>query len=462
VRSTHKKQKASFVPGNETRYFFCAGFQLFTLHFSALIRFALFLPSLCPSSVLVRMLFGGDTRADDNNRRRNRPTCRVRVVTFDLDNTVWNTTATIDVANDALAQFLRTRFGASAAVRVETVMGTLYRADQARYAPIEKERAKSPVLLTLLRKDAIRHVLEVEYGVNVDDNHGDDDVRSSVVDDAFDAWMKARYEAIPNHLADSVLQCLQELKDQNLVIGAITDGNSDPLRIPELADFFDFCINAEMVGVSKPDPRLYLRAIEHALNNHPSLEDLRVKATNPDALQDSVGPWWVHIGDDFVKDIVAAKNLNMRSIWCRELVLDKLTKPNSGEAVLAESSRQKSVEDLVQQISELKVIEMQVGADTYLADSLQEEFADAITDDFKSIAAIVKAWQDDSSTDSLALATGDYGQEEIVVGSSTSATVAPSDASSDSNTAASTKFCIYCGGKLPAVAKFCSTCGEKQ
>jgi FMN phosphatase YigB (HAD superfamily) len=33
-----------------------------------------------------------------------------------------------------------------------------------------------------------------------------------------------------------------------------------------------------------------------------------------------VGPWWVHIGDDFFKDIVAAKESQMRTVWARELI----------------------------------------------------------------------------------------------------------------------------------------------
>ena len=95
---------------------------------------------------------------------------RVRVVTFDLDNTLWDTTATIDAANDALALYMKDTFNVDA--RVEKAMGTLYKANKARYAPIEGNDAKSPVLLTQLRKDAIRHVVLLN---SKQDNNGDED-----------------------------------------------------------------------------------------------------------------------------------------------------------------------------------------------------------------------------------------------------------------------------------------------
>ena len=51
----------------------------------------------------------------------------VRVVSFDLDNTLWNTTATISAANDALASFLD-KHEILQPKRVELVMGDLFKA----------------------------------------------------------------------------------------------------------------------------------------------------------------------------------------------------------------------------------------------------------------------------------------------------------------------------------------------
>ena len=55
----------------------------------------------------------------------------VRVVTFDLDNTLWNTSACINAANDALAAHLQAQEIVQPK-RVEKVMGELFKADYQR------------------------------------------------------------------------------------------------------------------------------------------------------------------------------------------------------------------------------------------------------------------------------------------------------------------------------------------
>ena len=226
--------------------------------------------------------------------------CEIRVITFDLDNTLWKTGATISAANDELATFVNEKLisdlggngsrttsaataAATATVRVEKIMGTLYQNSKATYSPIEMEEAKSPVLLTQLRKDAIRHVFKEHSGINYDDDNdtNNDNARGleALVEEAFAVWVNARYQNIPSHFAESVITCLQDIRslktseNRNVLVGAITDGNSDPTMIPELAEFFDFCINAESVGIGKPDKSVYLRGVARALQ-HPSLQDI--------------------------------------------------------------------------------------------------------------------------------------------------------------------------------------------
>lgn len=365
-------------------------------------------------------------------------------------------------------------------LRTEKVMGTLFRANKARYCPMELDQAKSPVLLTQLRKDAIRHVYSEHYG----GNHSDGSNITSFVETAFDVWAQARHDAIPLHLAQSVtdslrmVQSLREGSSQRIVVGAITDGNANLMVIPELAKFFDFCVHAETVGIGKPDKRVYLHAVARALQ-HPSLHDLLLDASvappgtaerdqvgtvtttlTEDQCEELAGPWWVHVGDDFVKDIVAAKNLNMRSIWARELIRDQI----AGPSTTVTPKNERTVEELVQVLAEMKVVEMQVGADSYLADSLQKEFADAIADEFGSVADILHRWQReattvvDSSRHSAVRQTG----PPMVAEEAVSDQLPPADAKANDSRQPDTKFCIVCGTKLPVAAIFCSACGEKQ
>lgn len=344
-----------------------------------------------PSSILWSLL--GTARAmtqtPDKLYETSLIKSQIRVVSFDLDNTIWNTTETIQAANDALAKFLDAR-NIAQPIRVEKVMGELFQADKARYSPIERDTAKAPVALTLLRKDAIRKVLCEYNNFTVDD-------ASLLADEAFDEWALARHEAMPENFASSVCECLQEIASLRssdglrILIGAITDGNSDPSRVKGL-EGFDFCVNAESVGVSKPDKRLFLKGVEMALN-HPLMSDFVSplgESLSDDILEESIGPFWVHVGDDFVKDIVAAKSLRMRTIWSRELVRQRIpgVKPDN-------NANSRSVEQFVKEISGMKVVKMEVGAADYLADSLQQEFADAAVDHFRDLGKVVSRWHEE-------------------------------------------------------------------
>lgn len=89
----------------------------------------------------------------------------IRVITFDLDNTLWNTSATIAAANDALAVFLSAN-GIVQSKRTESIMGELFQQDKLKYCPlaVTEQELGAPVLLTDLRKDALEHILVQDNG----------------------------------------------------------------------------------------------------------------------------------------------------------------------------------------------------------------------------------------------------------------------------------------------------------
>lgn len=372
----------------------------------------------------------------------------LRVVSFDLDNTLWNTSATIDAANDALAAFLDSKKIVQP-IRVEKVMGELFRTNKSRYSPLD-EQAKAPVHLTLLRKDGIRSILEEANGYSVDE-------AITLSEEAFEIWVQARHDAITLNMAESAVDCLLEISSiqrrdgHPIIIGAITDGNSDPKRVQSLAPFFDFCINAERVGVGKPDKRVYMEAIRQVASM-PSMKDIFGESPNDlsvDSLEEKVGPFWVHVGDDFTKDVVAGKSLNMRTVWCRELILDSLKQQTASDR---EQAPNRSIEDLVKQVSEMKVVKMEIGAGDYLSDTLQKEFADSVIDNFSELSSVLKDWHtiETPLVSSAAVHTDNakLGTKAMEVG--------------ESANGGGTKFCIFCGTTLPSVAKFCSGCGQPQ
>ena len=135
----------------------------------------------------------------------------------------------------------------------------------------------------------------------------------------------------------------------------------------------------------------------------------------------------------------------------------------------ASPGRRRTVEELVKQVAEMEVVEMQVGADYYLANALEAEFADAVADEFLDIATIVRQWQeaaaavaDDSTSNAPEQGKhSDYVQlTPLKTNEKTTQELEPR--APGSTTVSDTKYCIHCGTKLPLIAKFCSSCGGKQ
>ena len=56
-----------------------------------------------------------------------------------------------------------------------------------------------------------------------------------------------------------------------LLIGALTDGNSDPIVMPELRGIFDFVIRSADVGAPKPSERMFEAASAEAVRLLPTV-----------------------------------------------------------------------------------------------------------------------------------------------------------------------------------------------
>jgi hypothetical protein len=75
-----------------------------------------------------------------NKEMKSQNISEVRVVTFDLDNTIWKTGAVISSANDALAEYLDSKgIFYENENRVEKVMGKIFQKDKGKYCPVLAE-----------------------------------------------------------------------------------------------------------------------------------------------------------------------------------------------------------------------------------------------------------------------------------------------------------------------------------
>jgi len=404
------------------------------------------------------------------------PPAEVRVVTFDLDDTLWRTAPVITAANTALESHLDELFPETAGRRrrVTDAMRKLYTENPAAYAPAfvpDGDRAlpeSGPVLLTALRTDAVREIC-AEDPVAADDPRG-------VALRAFERWTEARHAAILEHAAPSgAAAALERIRaglrprrggsSGRIVVGAITNGNSDPRRVPSLAPYFDFLVQSEQVGVSKPDPAVFAEATRIVARDFPD-------AIPPEGMPGPeegylAGNWWVHVGDDFLKDCAAAKAVGMRTVWARELILPPPLPPSTadpGKASSADAAVDATRFD-DRRDPKTGIIRMNMGADDYLAESVGSEFVDARIERIADLPDVLMQWQGEADAfydvleGMVATAKEDAAQPEEVV-----ETPKSMGAGIDLNDGgvAGKKFCIHCGNSLPATARFCSSCGQSQ
>ncbi len=100
-------------------------------------------------------------------------------------------------------------------------------------------------------------------------------------------------------LAPHALETLQQLRDRNLPLALISNGNAtyqrEKIRRHHLEPFFDIILIEEEFGVAKPDQRIFFAALN------------QLHITEQDA--------WM-IGDDLALDIAASQNLGIFAIWC--------------------------------------------------------------------------------------------------------------------------------------------------
>lgn len=195
---------------------------------------------------------------------------RYRLITIDLDDTVWPCAPVIRLAEEAVQAWL-----------AERVPRVLDRHDAAamRHHRLALAKARPEIAhdLTTVRRDSLRELL----GACGYDPAG--------ADEAMALFLDYRNRVEPFAEVADVLRDLAA--DYRLV--SVTNGNSEVARTP-LAGLFHHSLTAAMAGAQKPDPALFLRALEWA------------GAAPAEA---------VHVGDDPWLDVGAARRLGMSAVW---------------------------------------------------------------------------------------------------------------------------------------------------
>ncbi|HEX7037361.1 MAG TPA: HAD family hydrolase [Pseudomonadales bacterium] len=205
----------------------------------------------------------------------------IKLVTFDLDNTLWNVETVIRNAERRMREWLHER-APEFHVRFppEAIMAL-------RNAVIEE--------LPELRHDLSTLREEILYRALQDCGFGRRDARA-LAKGAFEIFLAARHEV---EFFDGALEALETLAARYR-LGALTNGNADIGRL-KLDRYFDFGFTAASVGVGKPAPDMFRAALEHA------------RVTPREA---------VHVGDHLTDDVEGASGVGMHTIWVNHAGLE--------------------------------------------------------------------------------------------------------------------------------------------
>ena len=160
----------------------------------------------------------------------------IQLITFDLDDTLWDTAPVIVSAEAVLREWLTEHAPNLGAVPVEHLWSI--RGRVLANEPSLKHR------ISALRRRVLFHALEgAGYG------HGE---ASDLADKSFEVFLHARHQL---DIFPEVQPTLEALAN-HYALGVVTNGNADVRRLG-LADYFKFALCAEDIGIAKPDARLF-------------------------------------------------------------------------------------------------------------------------------------------------------------------------------------------------------------
>jgi FMN hydrolase / 5-amino-6-(5-phospho-D-ribitylamino)uracil phosphatase len=196
----------------------------------------------------------------------------VKVLSFDLDDTLWPVAPAIVAAEHAVFEWIKREFPRAA----ENHSIDSMRSIRMKMAEDHPDRQHD---MTFLRHRALAEQLR---SAGYPEAHADD---------AFEVFFAARNRV---QLYPDVAPALERLQRRYRIF-ALSNGNADLNRCG-IAHYFDGHISAQSAGAAKPDARIFARLRQAA----------------------GVGAAEIlHIGDDPLADVAGARNAGMHAVWVK-------------------------------------------------------------------------------------------------------------------------------------------------
>lgn len=197
-----------------------------------------------------------------------------KLITFDLDNTLWDVDAVITTAENAMRGWLRQHVPEVVALYENQGIADIRARIVAEHPELRHNVSRLRVLIVQ------RSIEACGYSAGESER---------LARDAFEVFMEGRHQVL---YFPGALETLDHLASR-YPLAALSNGNADIARLG-LDRYFRFSCSAADVGVGKPAPDMFLAALH------------RVGALPHNA---------VHIGDHLQDDIAGAQGVGMHTIW---------------------------------------------------------------------------------------------------------------------------------------------------
>jgi len=198
----------------------------------------------------------------------------IEVITFDLDNTLWDVEPALIRAEKAQRDWL-----------IRHRPGAIEDYDHESLWEFKKTVWKRhPTLIHHVSQMRVEMLYELQLAAGFSDQES-----RTGAEEAFHAFLQERHKVV---LYEEALEVLEMLA-QDFTLGALTNGNADIYKT-DAAEYFDFAFLAEDVGASKPAPDMF----------HAALERSGARAEHI-----------VHVGDNPEHDIQGAQAVGMFTVW---------------------------------------------------------------------------------------------------------------------------------------------------
>ncbi|MBF0266586.1 MAG: HAD family hydrolase [Gammaproteobacteria bacterium] len=204
----------------------------------------------------------------------------IKIISFDLDDTLWPCMPTIHQAEKNLHHWYSEHFPE---ITCKYSIEDLWKQRKQLFA-------NNPHLshnISAIRKLSLK-LLAKEF------NYSETKTKQ-LLSKGFEKYL---YERNQVTLYDEVYNVIENLS-KNYILFSISNGNAKlSMTLTGLEQFFSYSHNAEASGVQKPHPKIFNEIKQHASINY-------------QARADEI----IHIGDDPETDIFGAMNVGLKTIW---------------------------------------------------------------------------------------------------------------------------------------------------